>query len=315
MPIAQDMSELVGGTPMVYLNRVTEGAGAQVAVKLEFFNPCSSVKDRIGLAMIQQAERIEILKPGSLVVEPTSGNTGIGLAFICAVRGYKLVLTMPESMSVERRMLLKGFGAELVLTPAKEGMKGAIAKAEEIAEERGAFMPRQFENPANPTIHERTTGPEIWEDTEGKVDIMVAGVGTGGSLSGSSRELKRRKPEFQAVAVEPVDSPVLSGGKPGPHGIQGIGAGFIPENADTEIFDEIIKVETDDAVAMAQRLMQEEGIMCGISSGANVHAALELAKRPENEGKLIVTIICDTGERYLSTPLFTTLPGMGDEEK
>lgn len=312
MRIAQDMSELVGGTPLVRLNRVTTGLKADVVAKLEFFNPCSSVKDRIGLAMIQQAERIEQISPGSVLVEPTSGNTGIGLAFMCAVRGYKLILTMPESMSLERRMLLKGFGAQLVLTPAKDGMKGAIAKAEEIAEKQGAFMPRQFDNPSNPAIHERTTGPEIWEDTDGKVDMLVAGVGTGGTLSGAGRELKRKNPAIKAIAVEPHDSPVLSGGKPGPHGIQGIGAGFVPANADTDIFDDIIKVQTDDAVAMAQRLMREEGIMCGISAGANVHAALELAAREENEGKLIVTIICDTGERYLSTPLFTSLPGMGD---
>lgn len=307
MNIAKDMSELVGGTPLVQLNRVTAGCKARVAAKLEFFNPCGSVKDRPGANMIIQAEQDGLIGPGAQLVEPTSGNTGIALAFICAVRGYTLTLTMPESMSVERRMLLKGLGAKLVLTPAAEGMKGAIARAEQIAEETGAFMPRQFDNPANPAIHSCTTAHEIWDDTDGQVDVIVAGVGTGGTLSGLARTLKDKKPGITAIAVEPVDSPVLSGGSPGPHGIQGIGAGFVPGNADTELFDEVLPVSTDDAVAMARRLMREEGILCGISSGAAVHAAVEAAKRPENEGKLIVCIVPDTGERYLSTALFQGL--------
>ncbi|BBD09956.1 cysteine synthase A [Desulfovibrio ferrophilus] len=313
MNIAHDMSELVGRTPLVRLNRVTEGCKASVAAKLEFFNPCSSVKDRIGMNMIVQAEQDGLLAPGAELVEPTSGNTGIGLAFMCAVRGYSLTLTMPESMSLERRMLLKGFGAKLVLTPAAEGMKGAIARAEAIADETGAFLPRQFDNPANPAIHSCSTAHEIWDDTDGDIDILVAGVGTGGTLSGAARTLKDKKPGLKAIAVEPVDSPVLSGGSPGPHGIQGIGAGFVPGNADVTLFDEIVQVSTEDAVSMARRLMREEGILCGISSGAAAHAAVEVAKREENAGKLIVCIIPDTGERYLSTPLFTGLVDTDDQ--
>ncbi|MBU1001780.1 MAG: cysteine synthase A [Proteobacteria bacterium] len=307
MNIAHDMSELIGRTPLVRLNRVTQGCKASVAAKLEFFNPCGSVKDRIGANMIIQAEQDGLIGPGARLVEPTSGNTGIGLAFICAVRGYSLTLTMPESMSLERRMLLQGFGAKLVLTPAAQGMKGAIARAEAIAQETGAFMPRQFDNPANPAIHSCTTAHELWDDTDGGIDILVAGVGSGGTLSGAARTLKQQKPGLKAVAVEPVDSPVLSGGAPGPHGIQGIGAGFVPGNADVSLFDEILQVSTDDAVNMARRLMREEGILCGISSGAAAHAAIEVARREENAGKLVVCIIPDTGERYLSTPLFQGL--------
>ncbi len=308
MRIAPDMSALVGRTPLVRLNKVAQGCAATVAAKLEFFNPCGSVKDRIGLNMIDQAEQDGRLKPGAVVVEPTSGNTGIGLAFICAVRGYQLVLTMPESMSIERRTLLAGFGARLVLTPAAQGMKGAIAEAERlVAETPGAFMPSQFENPANPAIHERTTAVEIWDDTDGAVDILVAGVGSGGTLTGTTRALKAKKPGLLSVAVEPEDSPVLSGGQPGPHGIQGIGAGFVPANADRSLFDEVVRVATNDAVTMARRLMREEGILCGISAGAAVHAAVQVASRPEHAGKLLVAVIPDTGERYLSTALFQGL--------
>jgi len=305
MRIANDMTELVGGTPMVWLTRLAEGCGARVAAKLESFNPCSSVKDRIGVAMIRAAEKEGRLGPGSVVVEPTSGNTGIGLAFMCAVRGYRLMLTMPESMSVERRTLLRGFGAELVLTPAARGMAGAVERARELAAAiPGAFMPMQFANPANPDIHALTTGPEIWQDTDGAVDIFVAGVGTGGTVTGVARALKGIKPGVKAVAVEPAASPVLSGGKPGPHAIQGIGAGFVPEVLDRSLIDEVFPVENDAAMVMARRLLREEGILCGISSGANAYAALEIAKRPENAGKVVVFIVCDTGERYLSTPLF-----------
>lgn len=306
MNIARDMTELVGKTPLVYLNAVTEGCAATVAAKLEFFNPCGSVKDRVGVNMLLTAEQQGILKPGATVVEPTSGNTGIGLALMCAVRGYRLILTMPESMSIERRKLLAGFGAEIRLTPAAEGMSGSIATARRIVDETpGAFMPLQFDNPANPAIHSCTTAHEIWDDTDGGVDIFVAGVGTGGTLSGVAKTLKGEKPGVKIVAVEPAESPVISGGASGPHGIQGIGAGFIPKNLDVSLVDEVTPVPTDDALAMARRLMREEGIMCGISAGAAVHAAVEQAKRPENAGKLIVTIIPDTGERYLSTPLFT----------
>lgn len=305
MKIANDMTELVGGTPLVYLNKVTGGCVAKVAAKLEYFNPGGSVKDRVGVNMLLTAEQQGILKPGATVVEPTSGNTGIGLALMCAVRGYKLILTMPESMSIERRMLLAGFGAEIVLTPAKEGMSGSIAEAQRIVDKTpGAFMPLQFENPANPAIHECTTAHEIWADTDGKVDIFVAGVGTGGTLSGTAKTLKAHKPELKAVAVEPAESAVISGAASGPHGIQGIGAGFIPKNLDMSIVDEVAAVKTADALTMGRRLLQEEGIMCGISAGAAVHAAVEQARRKENAGKLIVTIIPDTGERYLSTPLF-----------
>jgi cysteine synthase len=305
MRICNDMTELVGATPMVWLSRVTEGCVARVAAKLESFNPCSSVKDRIGVAMIRAAERAGRIRPDTVVVEPTSGNTGVGLAFMCAVRGYKLMLTMPESMSVERRALLKGFGAQLVLTPAAQGMRGAVERAEELVKTLpDAFMPMQFANPVNPEIHAQTTGLEIWQDTDGEVDVFVAGVGTGGTLTGVARAIKPKKPGFQAVAVEPASSPVLSGGKPGLHAIQGIGAGFVPEVLDRSLIDEVFPVENEAAFAMARRLLREEGILCGISTGANAHAAIAIAKRPENAGKLVVFVVCDTGERYLSTPLF-----------
>ncbi len=304
MKIANDMSELVGGTPLVYLNRAAAGSVAKVAAKLEYYNPCGSVKDRIGCNMIKRAEESGKLKPGALIVEPTSGNTGIGLAFMCAVRGYKLILTMPESMSLERRTLLQGFGAELVLTPAGEGMSGAINKAQELVTERGAFMPQQFENPANPEIHRLTTAEEIWKDTDGKVDIFVAGVGTGGTLTGVAQVLGERKPGVRIVAVEPATSPVLAGGAPGAHGIQGIGAGFVPKVLDQSLIDEVFPVQTQDAVATARNLLQQDGILCGISAGAAAHAAIAIGSRPENKDKLIVFICCDTGERYLSTSLF-----------
>jgi len=305
MRVADDMTQLTGHTPMVWLTRLAEGCVARVAAKLESFNPCSSVKDRIGVAMILAAERDGRVRPGTVIVEPTSGNTGVGLAFMCAVRGYKLVLTMPESMSVERRALLRGFGAELVLTPAAQGMRGAVTRAEElVADLPDAFMPMQFSNPANPEAHYRTTGVEIWEDTDGLVDVFVAGVGTGGTLTGVARALKERKPSVRAVAVEPASSPVLSGGKPGLHAIQGIGAGFVPEVLDMGVVDEVFPVENEAAMTTAKRLMREEGILCGISSGANAHAAITIAKRPENAGKIVVFVVCDTGERYLSTSLF-----------
>lgn len=307
MPIVESMTDLVGGTPLVRLSRLSEGTGATILGKLESANPAGSVKDRIGLAMIEAAERDGTLTPGeSVIVEPTSGNTGIALAFVCAARGYKCILTMPESMSMERRALLKAYGAELVLTPATEGMRGAIARAQEIADDTpGAFIPQQFENPANPDIHERTTAEEIWDDTDGTVDIFVAGVGTGGSITGVGHVLKQRKPGVQVVAVEPVDSPVLSGGEPAPHRIQGIGAGFVPGVLDTAVYDEVIQVSAEDAFATSRHLASDEGVLTGISAGANAWAARELALRPENAGKVIVTIICDTGERYLSTALFT----------
>jgi cysteine synthase A len=305
MNIADNITGLVGRTPLVKLNKVTSGIEATVLAKLEYFNPGSSVKDRIGLAMIEDAERRGRINSDTVIIEPTSGNTGIGLAMICAVRGYRCILTMPESMSIERRKLLKSFGAELVLTSADNGMKGAIEKATEIAgKEKNSFIPMQFQNPANPEVHRKTTAVEIYEDTDGTVDIFVAGVGTGGTITGVGEYIKQKKPEFRTVAVEPVDSPVLSGGKSGKHKIQGIGAGFIPEILKTDLVDEIIQVSNDDAFAMAKRLIREEGILCGISSGAIVHAALEVAARKENKGKTIVLIICDTGERYLSTPLF-----------
>ena len=302
--IFSDITEAFGNTPLVKLNKVTNGSEATVLAKLEFYNPSSSVKDRLGIAIVDAAEESGQLTPGGTIVEATSGNTGIALAMVGAARGYKVVLTMPESMSLERRALLKGFGAELILTPATEGMKGAIARAEAIAEERGAVLARQFENEANPAIHRRTTAVEIWNDTDGAVDIFVAGVGTGGTITGVGQVLKERKPDVRIVAVEPAESPVLSGGAPGPHKIQGIGAGFIPGVVDTSVFDEIIGVTTADAVATARKLATEEGILAGISSGATAWAALELAKRPENAGKTIVVILASYGERYLSTILF-----------
>ena len=305
MNIYQDLTKTIGRTPLVRLNRIGKETGAQIVVKLEFFNPLSSVKDRIGVAMIDAAERDGKLKPGGLIVEPTSGNTGISLAFVAAARGYKLILTMPETMSIERRALLKILGAQLVLTPGTEGMSGAIRKAEEIvASTPGAFMPQQFKNPANSEIHRKTTAEEIWKDTDGKVDFLIAGVGTGGTITGISSVIKERKPSFKAIAVEPAGSPVLSGGKPGPHKIQGIGAGFIPDIYQASLVDEIIQVTEDDAGKNARRMAREEGILVGISSGAAITAALKVAARPENKGKLIVVIIPSCGERYLSTWLF-----------
>jgi cysteine synthase A len=302
--------ETVGRTPLVKLNRISEGAGATVAVKCEFFNPLGSVKDRIGMAMIEEAEAKGILKKDTVIVEPTSGNTGIALAFVAAAKGYKLILTMPETMSLERRTLLAMLGAQLVLTPGPEGMKGAIAKAEEILQNTpNGWMPQQFKNPANPAIHAKTTAEEVWDDTDGKVDIFVSAVGTGGTCTGVGEVLKKRKPGVKIVAVEPKDSPVISQTragepvKPGPHKIQGTGAGFVPDNLHLDVVDEVLTVSNDDAFAMARRLAKEEGMLGGISSGANVHAAMELAKRPENKGKLIVTVACSTGERYLSTAL------------
>lgn len=305
MLIFADNSETIGRTPLVKINRLTQGLKATVLAKIEGRNPAYSVKCRIGANMIWDAEQSGKLKPGMHVVEPTSGNTGIALAYVCAARGYKLTLTMPETMSVERRMMLKGFGAELILTPGADGMKGAIAKAEELAATPGYFMPQQFKNPANPAIHYKTTGPEIWHDTDGKVDIFVAGVGTGGTITGVSRYLKHEKQHpVKSIAVEPVASPVLSGGAPGKHKIQGIGAGFVPDVLDREIIDEVVTVTDDEAFDMAKRLMREEGITCGISCGAAMAAALKVAARPESAGKVIVTILPDSGERYLSTALF-----------
>ncbi|GIV17904.1 MAG: O-acetylserine sulfhydrylase [Armatimonadota bacterium] len=314
MRIAEDVTKLIGNTPLVRLNRVTDGAKAVVAAKLEYFNPLSSVKDRIGVAMIEAAEREGRIKPDTIIIEPTSGNTGIALAFVCAAKGYKCVLVMPETMSVERRSLLRALGAKLVLTPGPEGMPGAIRKAEEIiatAPDR-YFMPQQFKNPANPEIHRRTTAEEIWRDTDGQVDILVAGVGTGGTITGVAQVIKPRKPSFKAIAVEPAASAVLSGKPRGPHPIQGIGAGFIPDVLELELVDEIVTVENDEAICMARRLAREEGIFAGISAGAAVHAAVKVAKRPENEGKLIVVVVPDTGERYLSTPVYADLPERDD---
>jgi cysteine synthase A len=305
MRIAEDVTQLIGNTPLVRLHRVTEGAVADVVAKLEFFNPANSVKDRIGVSMLDAAEEAGLIKPDTIILEPTSGNTGIALAMVCAARGYRIVLTMPETMSVERRMLLRAYGAELILTPGPDGMPGAIAKAEELAKtDQRYFIPQQFENPANPAIHRATTAEEVWRDTDGKVDIFVSGVGTGGTVTGVAQVIKERKPSAQFVAVEPAASPVLSGGKKGPHPIQGIGAGFVPPVLDLDLIDEVITVGNDDSLSLARRLAAEEGLLVGISSGAAAVAALQVARRPENAGKLVVVILPDFGERYLSTPLF-----------
>jgi len=302
--IFSDITKTIGNTPLVKLNRVVEGIDATILTKLEFFNPLSSVKDRIGVSMIEAGERKGLIGEETVIIEPTSGNTGIALAFVCAAKGYRCILTMPETMSIERRKLLKMLGAELVLTPGPEGMPGAIKKAEELAAQvPKAFMPQQFKNLANPQVHRETTALEIWNDTDGQVDILVAGVGTGGTITGVAEVIKAKKPTFKAVAVEPVDSPILSGGKPGPHKIQGIGAGFVPDILNTEIIDEVVTVSNDDAFSMAKRLAKEEGILGGISSGAAVWAALEVARRAENSEKLLVVVIPSCGERYLSTPL------------
>ena len=303
--IAKDITKLVGGTPLVRLNRVAQGLKADVVAKLEFFNPCSSVKDRIGVAMIEHAEDAGLIKKDTVLIESTSGNTGIALAFVCAARGYKLIITMPDTMSVERRQLLAALGADVVLTPGAEGIPGAMRKAEELAAlTPNSFMPRQFKNPANPEAHRATTAEEIWRDTDGKVDFVVVGVGTGGTITGIAEAIKKRRPEFRAIAVEPASSAVLSGEKQGAHSIQGIGAGFVPEVLKVDLIDEIIKVSDESAEAMMRRLAKEEGILAGISSGAATWAALEIARRTENSGKLIVAILPDTGERYLATGLF-----------
>lgn len=309
MAIAQNINALIGNTPLVQLNQLTQGLPARVAVKLEFFNPAGSVKDRIAIAMVEDAEKTGKIKAGSTIVEATSGNTGIGLAMVCAAKGYKLVIVMPESMSKERRMLLRAYGAELILTPAAEGMSGAIAKAEELVKNHPDthFMPRQFDNPANPEIHRQTTAEEIWRDTDGKVDIFLAGVGTGGTLTGVGEVLKARNPNVQIYAVEPANSPVLSGGEKGAHVIQGLGAGFVPSILNTSVYGSVITVTNEDALATARALAEKEGILAGISSGAAAWAALELAKKPENAGKLIVTVLPDFGERYLSTALYADL--------
>ena len=308
MRIAADITELTGNTPLVRLRRITEGAVAEVVAKLESFNPAGSVKDRIGVAMIDAAEQAGLIKPDTIILEPTSGNTGIALAMVCAARGYRCVLTMPETMSVERRMLLRAYGAELILTPGPDGMSGAIARAEEMAEsDPRYFIPQQFENPANPQIHRVSTAEEIWRDTDGRIDIFVAGVGTGGTITGVAQVIKERKPSTWIVAAEPAASPVLSGGVKGPHPIQGIGAGFVPPVLDTKLVDEIATVGNEDALETARRLAREEGLLVGISSGAAAWAAIEVARRPENAGKLVVVVLPDFGERYLSTPLFSGL--------
>jgi cysteine synthase A len=310
MKIANDVTELVGHTPLVRIRRLTQEAGAvaDVAAKLEFYNPAHSVKDRIGVSMIESAEKAGLIKPDTVIVEPTSGNTGIALAMVCAARGYKCILVMPTTASKERRILLRAYGAELVLTPGPDGMTGAIKQAEElVAAHPNYYMPQQFKNPANPQVHRQTTAEEIWEDTDGKVDILVAGVGTGGTITGVAEVIKNRKPSFKAIAVEPTASAVLSGGPKGPHPIQGIGAGFIPDVLNTHSYDEVIQVQNEDALETARRMAKEEGLLVGISSGAAVWAALEVARRPENSGKLIVVIIPSFGERYLSTPLFADL--------
>jgi len=308
MSIAEDVTQLVGNTPLVRLRRVTEGAVADVVAKLEYFNPGGSVKDRIGVAMLDAAEEAGLLKPDTIILEPTSGNTGIALAMVAAARGYKLVLTMPDTMSIERRVLLRAYGAELVLTPGKDGMPGAIAKAEELAKsDQRYFVPQQFENPANPAIHRATTAEEVWKQTDGKIDFFISGVGTGGTITGVAQALKERKPDAKFIAVEPAASPVLSGGQKGPHPIQGIGAGFVPPVLDEDLVDEIITVGNDDALNLARRLALEEGLLVGISSGAAVVAALQVARRSENKGKLVVVVLPSSGERYLSTVLFSDL--------